>query len=89
MKATQINSTMKIFNVSSGVGHSLKQIISHIELISQKKLQVNFTGSNRKFDVPINVLDSSLFKNDFGWEPKISLEQGISNTWNWIKDQKF
>jgi UDP-glucose 4-epimerase len=89
MKAIQSDSIMKIFNVSSAIGYSLKEILSYIESVSKKKIEVNFINLNRKFDVPINVLDNSLFKNDFNWEPKVSLERGISNTWDWIKSQQF
>jgi len=31
--------------------------------------------------------DNTLFKNKFNWEPEISLEEGLSKTYKWIKNQ--
>ena len=68
-----------IFNISSGVGHSIQDIITYIENSAKKSLQavkqpVNYTGINR------NVLDNTKLKNCVGWTPGFSLEKGIDET---------
>jgi len=30
------------------------------------------------------VLDISKIRRETGWQPRISLEDGIRNTWNWL-----
>ena len=85
VKVIQKKSTEKIFNVSSATGYSLKQIINCIEMVTKKGAKINYTNLNRKFDVSINLLDNTLFKQEYEWLPETSLEAGIENTWNWIK----
>jgi UDP-glucose 4-epimerase len=82
-------SNEKTFNVSNTIGYSLKQIINCIETVTKKEAKINYTNLNRKFDVAINLLDNSLFKKEYNWLPVTSIETGMENTWNWIKNQKF
>lgn len=73
-----------IFNISSGNGSSINDIISIIESIIGKNLRVQYK-SGRKQDVPINVLDISKAINELKWQPKVSLKLGINmmlQTWN-------
>ena len=65
-----------VFNVASGTGHSLLDIIRIIEKQSGLKLDVRFMPP-RPVDVPVNVLDISRFRAEFGWVPKIDLQAGI------------
>lgn len=67
----------KIFNVASGRGYSVNEIISTIENVVDNKINVCNLEA-RKQDVPINVLDISLIKKELNWMPKISLESGIA-----------
>ncbi len=89
VKVISHDSGVKMFNVSSGRGYSLIEILSAIEKVTGMKPAVNFTNSNRKFDAPVNILDNKLFSSEFDWEPGVELEDGIFRTWNWIKEQKF
>jgi CDP-paratose 2-epimerase len=45
-------------------------------------------GSVRPGDQPIYVSDISLLEGELGWKPKISVEQGIKDLWNWVKENK-
>lgn len=73
-----------IFNVSSGKGCSVLDIVS----ILRKHL--GFTPKlvykpDRGFDVPVNVLDSGRLQNCTGWRLQVSLEVGIERTLEWLK----
>lgn len=74
----------KIFNVGSGRGYSVKEILSIVEDVVDSKIRVrNLPG--RKQDVPINVLDVSRIRSELGWIPQTSLEMGIPrmiSSWN-------
>ncbi|MDQ3021123.1 MAG: NAD-dependent epimerase/dehydratase family protein [Bacteroidota bacterium] len=77
------DSQEKIFNLSSGKGHSLNEIIKLIKKVSGKEIRVeNKVG--RSIDVPVNVLDNTLIKKIFNWKPKTTIEEGISLTYNYL-----
>jgi UDP-glucose 4-epimerase len=44
---------------------------------------VDYTPA-RKTDVPRIVLDVSRIREHLGWSPRISMEQGLRRTWDWI-----
>jgi UDP-glucose 4-epimerase len=66
----------RIFNVSTGVGSSVLDLIDAFrkrvpDLPPAKHLP------DRGFDVPDNVLDNSLLRRELNWKPVISLQEGI------------
>jgi len=73
-----------VFNVGSGVGYSLSEIIDEIELVldSKLKLSKNHFGNE---NVSRIVLDVNKIKNKVGWKSKISLKEGILLHNEWIK----
>lgn len=74
----------KIFNIGSGQGCSIKEIIFVIEKVLQTNLNVKYTAA-RKQDVPVNVLDIQLAMKTVNWKPCVSLETGIARmikAWN-------
>jgi len=83
LKALSYSGAMKIFNISSGQGHSLIDVIHVIESITKRPLQVKYTNG-RSFDVPISVLDISRAKNYLDWAPTISLFEGIARMYAWM-----
>jgi UDP-glucose 4-epimerase len=38
----------------------------------------------RPFDVPVSVLANSLARQELGWEPQVTLEEGIVKTAAWM-----
>ncbi len=70
-----------IFNVGSGQGHTLNQIVSIIGELTGKCVQVVHTDS-RFVDIPASILDISRAKILLGKTKKVSLETGLTNTLN-------
>jgi UDP-glucose 4-epimerase len=70
-----------IYNLGSGVGTSLNDIIKIIKSDFNKDLKVTY-GQSRNFDVPANVLDISLIENRFNWRPKTDLTKGLHLIYN-------
>lgn len=69
----------QIFNIGSGVGSSLSEVIACVEKSIQKK--VNFItkwDENNIFYPRYNVLDISKAKNILRWTPKYDLASGIN-----------
>lgn len=77
-------SEYRIFNLGSGTGHSVKQIIETIEKVLDKSLKVTY-ASARKSDVPANYLDISRYESMYGRFNYRSLEDGIRKTANFMK----
>jgi UDP-glucose 4-epimerase len=79
-----INSNVSgIFNIGSGVGHSVNQIIKYIEELTDKEIQVNYTKA-REVDVKKVVLDVGKAKRELEWEAKININEGLKEHYNWM-----
>ena len=76
----------RIFNIGSGTGVSLNEILSIIEAQTGSELRIVYKD-RRVFDGPINVLDTSLARDQLKWTPRISLQEGIARTMRWLKTQ--
>ena len=66
-----------IFNIGSGCGLSINELVSLVESEVGYKVNVNFKAS-RGFDVPSNVLAIDKAKKYLNWEPEISIKEGIA-----------
>ena len=65
-----------IYNVGTGSGTSLNELLDIIRRESGKNCRVNYDPS-RSFDVPYNVLDISKITRETGWTPRYSLGAGV------------
>lgn len=76
----------RIFNIGSGRGVSLNELLKMLEKIAGRSAQVAYTPA-RKADVPQIVLDISRIREYLGWAPQITMEQGLKCTWDWIASE--
>jgi UDP-glucose 4-epimerase len=74
----------RIFNLGSGTGHSLNEIVEVIRQVTGRKLTVAYKPK-RAFDVPEIYLDNMRALRELAWQPSTSLEEGIAKTWHFIK----
>lgn len=72
-----------VFNIGSGIGYSINQVIDLIEEVCLYKIKVTRTKT-RKLDVSRSVLDIQKAKNIIGWSPKISIQKGILLHKEWL-----
>ncbi|MEO8665088.1 MAG: NAD-dependent epimerase/dehydratase family protein [Ignavibacteria bacterium] len=75
----------RIFNLSSGKGYSINDIIRFINEISGRETTVEYTGA-RSADVPVNILDNELAKKTFGFEPKTNIKEGMKRLYKYLHD---
>lgn len=68
-----------VFNIGSGQGYSLNQIIETMEKITGQHLATDYVAS-RFVDIPASVLDISRARQQLGYQVKYSLEQGLAAT---------
>ncbi|OGP49441.1 MAG: hypothetical protein A2Y79_10010 [Deltaproteobacteria bacterium RBG_13_43_22] len=74
----------RIYNISSGVGYSLNDIIEIIRNELKIPVRVQYLPS-RMFDVPINILDNSRFKLEMDWVPQTDLVAGMRRVYEYLK----
>lgn len=74
----------RIFNVGSGRGTSIKELLEIIEKELNISLSIEYKLS-RKVDVPVNYLDISRYEGIYGQLNTVSLAQGIRKTAKFMK----
>jgi UDP-glucose 4-epimerase len=72
-----------IYNVGSGNGISINEVISIIEKVTGKNIKVEYS-KKKETDVGKIYLDIRKAKNDFNWSPKINLTEGVTIFSKWI-----
>jgi UDP-glucose 4-epimerase len=87
IKARTYSGQCRIFNIGSGAGHSLNDVISRIEELAGSTVRRKYLPV-RAFDVPINVLDISRAAEVLEWRPAFSFEEGLRRTWKWLQEQR-
>jgi len=73
----------RIFNIGGGAEISLNQLVVLVEETIGQKAVVEYRPA-RHFDASRIVLDTSLARQELNWRPKVSLAQGLAQTWAWM-----
>ena len=73
-----------IYNVGNGKPYSIKEIIDKISSISGREVQT-VVKPPRNFDCEYNVLDIEKIRNELQWQPKVEVDEGLREVWEWIK----
>lgn len=74
----------RLYNVGSGAGHSLLDILNTIRKVSGMDPDVVFHPP-RSFDVKATYLDITRITSETSWRPTIDLEQGCRMFWESFK----
>lgn len=76
----------EIYNIGSGTGHSISDIINILQSLSTAKVEIKVKEELvRKSDVPILVCEVAKFKSICSWTPKISINQTLSDILNYYR----
>ncbi|TXE17678.1 UDP-glucose 4-epimerase GalE [Psychroserpens burtonensis] len=76
------DSNFETFNVGTGVGSSVLEVITAFEGVSNKSLNYKF-APRREGDVISAYADITKANNVLGWKAKSSLEDAIDSAWKW------
>jgi UDP-glucose 4-epimerase len=76
----------RIFNIGSGQGRNLRQVIADIEASLGIKLAVRRT-KGRLIDVPVSILAIERARNILGWKPQTPFNVGIKQTVAWWRSR--
>jgi len=71
-----------VYNIGSGVGRSLNDVIAAIEATTGRTLEVHRLPA-RPSDAPVNILDITRARQALEWSPQVSFEDGLQRTWEY------
>ncbi|MFI5363036.1 MAG: NAD-dependent epimerase/dehydratase family protein [Elusimicrobiota bacterium] len=83
-RAVEYSGPKSVFNIGSGVGTSLSDLISMLEKTLGKSIARRALPA-RPFDVPVSVLSNDLARQELKWKPSISMRKGLELTAAWMK----
>lgn len=68
-----------VMNIGSGIGYALHQVVTEVEELIGRRLQV-VAGDPRRADIPVSVLDVSLAARRLGFRAAFPLRDGLRRT---------
>jgi UDP-glucose 4-epimerase len=78
---------MSLYNLGSGQGVSLNQLIEAIKNVTQREVNIEYLPKPSTFVQEV-TLDINRFKNEFGLAPETTLEEGLQETWQYVLDSQ-
>lgn len=75
----------RIFNVASGIGHSVMDLVGLVEEIAGHPVERSHLPS-RPIDVPINILDVSRAARELDWRPRTAMKDALALTLAWVRN---
>lgn len=76
LKIKDYDFKFQIFNVGSGVSYSFEDIIKKIQVMTSKKIELEYNENKEIFIDDIKA-DISKIKNEIKWEPRIKFDEGL------------
>ena len=86
VRAAEYTGLKSVFNISSGAGTSLNELVGMLEEAIGKPIERRYLSA-RTFDVPVSVLSNDLARADLDWTPSVSMQEGIARTAEWIRGE--
>jgi UDP-glucose 4-epimerase len=87
LQAIAYRGECSVFNIASGEGRSINQILDEFRTTLNLRFTVNYLAA-RGFDVTRNILDISRAKRELAWSPETTLEAGLKKTWSHVLDSE-
>ena len=72
----------EVFNVGTGTGSSVLEVIQAFEKVSKTKLNYKIVG-RRDGDITSAFADTTLAKVELGWKTEKTLEEALLAAWQW------
>jgi UDP-glucose 4-epimerase len=76
-----------LYNIGSATGHSVREIIGLLEQVIERPLPVCHDDPTPATDRLVSwvVLDTARAREDVGWEPELTLEEGLRRLWEEVR----
>ncbi|MGH6837292.1 MAG: NAD-dependent epimerase/dehydratase family protein [Methylocella sp.] len=79
VRAGHAEKSSAVFNIGSGDGRSLNDIVAVLQKLLAKEILIE-REPGRPFDVPVSVLDPAKARAELGWSARVSFEEGVART---------
>lgn len=76
------NGILDTYNVGTGEGNSVIEVVEKFEKVSKTKLNYTF-GARRDGDVIEIYANNNKIVSELNWIPKFKLEDALKDAWNW------
>lgn len=86
VSALKYEGELRVFNVGSGVGLSLLDVLAQISKCLGHRPDIEF-ASKRAFDIPRSILNVNLASEHLKWAPEVKFEDGLIKTIDWFRKQ--
>lgn len=80
-------STFSTYNIASGQTASILELVAACERCTGRVIEIDIQPG-RKVDVPHVSLDTTAASVAYGWKAKISLSDGLEDTWRWFQQSR-
>ncbi len=74
--------SMEFFNIGTGKGSSVLDVIHAFEKANNKKLNYKIVD-RRAGDITVAYADTTLANNELGWKSELTLEDALRSAWLW------
>ena len=84
LKAIQDNCGLVTYNLGTGKGYSVLELVEAFERVNGIKIPYVFDG-RRAGDVPVVYSDPSKAERELGWRAEYGINEMVRDSWNWQK----
>jgi len=81
-------SNLEVFNLGTGKGSSVLEIINAFEKATGEKLKYKITD-RRAGDVESVYAETKFANSELGWKAEVGLEESLVSAWNWEKNIRY
>ncbi|MGI9532007.1 UDP-glucose 4-epimerase GalE [Lutimonas sp.] len=80
-------SKMEYFNVGTGTGSSVLDVVNAFQKVNQTALQYKIVD-RREGDITAAYADTTLANQELGWKAELGLDEALSSAWKWQLKQQ-
>jgi len=80
-------SSFEVFNIGTGKGNSVLEVIQSFEKVTGKKLNYKLVN-RREGDITAAYADTTIANTKLGWKAKLTLDEALLSAWKWQKTLK-
>jgi UDP-glucose 4-epimerase len=82
MAQNKQKNNFEIFNIGTGAGYSVLQVVKAFEEINNVKLNYTF-APRRKGDIETLYADTTLANSELGWKAELGISEMMQSAWQW------